>query len=156
MGAIDVNRVDGTVTDDESMMVVNWIGQETILLSESEESMYINSDSVEEDYGYVVKFDSACSRNMSGVIGGIESTMCGDSIGVKIKGFNGLTSTVYSAGINADGKMEYYVKNMPSDLVLLCANEYAKEGAAILLPNSGVVLQLSDVERDDLEEHVSG
>jgi len=149
-----VNNVDSQGAVDECLVVTNWIGQDVILLSEFETSMYINSDSVEEDFECVVKFDSACSRNMSGVKGRISNIKNDKNIGVQIKGFNGSTSVVDTVGINNDGKMEYYVKNMPSDLVLLCANEYAKEGAAILLPNSGVVLQLSDVERDDLEEYV--
>ena len=34
-------------------------------------------------------------------------------------------------GVNDDGKVEYYVQSMPSDLVLLCAHEYASDGAAV-------------------------
>jgi hypothetical protein len=36
--------------------------------------------------------------------------------------------------------MEYYVSNMPSDMVLLSAHDYASDGAAILMKDSGVVL----------------
>ena len=59
-----------------------------------------------------------------------------------IKGFNGNMSMVDSVGRNDDGKKEYFVSDMPSDMVLLSAHDYCKDGAAVLM-NSGVVLQLS-------------
>jgi hypothetical protein len=61
---------------------------------------------------------------------------------------------VTTVGQNEDGKTEYYVKSMPSDMVLLSAQEYAKDGAAILLPESGMVVKMNDTERSHLIEYL--
>ncbi len=44
---------------------------------------------------------------------------------------------------------------MPEDLVLLCANEYAQSGAVILLPDSGVVVNLNEKEKEILDEFIN-
>jgi len=79
-----------------------------------------------------IKFDSACSRCMSGIPNRLfnKSKPMSDIV---VKGFNGAISSVDSVGVNDDGKKEYYIQSMPSDLCLLSANEYAKDGAAILM-----------------------
>ena len=41
---------------------------------------------------------------------------------------------------------------MPSDMVLLCANDYAQDGAVVLLPDGGVVLKL---DSEDMQELVA-
>jgi len=125
-----------------------------------------NYDSINEcEYGYmteninnemnncVIKFDTACSHNMSGVSGRI---VIEEKINknVYIKGFNGNISIVNELGKNDDGKKEYFVEDMPSDMVLLSANDYCKDGTAVLLPNSGVVLQMTDLEREKLQEYI--
>ena len=135
-------------------MVSNWEDKDIILISDAAEcALYIDSYNVEENFDTVIKFDSACSRNMSGIKDRIteeDNTI----LDINIRGFNGATSTVDSVGVNADGKMEYYVSSMPPNLVLLCANDYAKDGAAILLPDKGVVLQLTELEREDLTKYI--
>ena len=101
----------------------------------------------------IVKFDSACSRNMSGVKERIVQSEKVEGE-VLIKGFNGQSSFAESVGFNDDGKIEYYVKDMPSNLVLLCAHDYAKDGAAILYENSGVVLKLTPKENKRLQKYL--
>jgi hypothetical protein len=100
-----------------------------------------------------VKFDSACSRNMSGVKGRLGSAEKSKQ-NIIIKGFNGNTSNVSEVGLNEDGKIEYFVNDMPSDMVLLSAHDYAMDGAAILFDNSGVVLHLTKKEKKKLENYV--
>lgn len=100
-----------------------------------------------------IKFDSACSRNMSGIKGRIVNEIEPSSL-ISVQGFNNSISHVTSVGYNDDGKLEYYVDNMPSNMVLLCANDYANDGAAILLSNSGYVLRLSEIEKAELEDYL--
>ena len=85
---------------------------------------------------------------MSGVKGRITNDS-NDSKNIEIEGFNGQISLVDKVGINSDGKKEYFVSNMPKDLVLLCANQYAKDGAIILMKNDGFVIHLSDSEVEE-------
>jgi len=68
--------------------------------------------------------------------------------GITIKGFNNSRSSVDSVGVNDDGKLEYYVSSMPSDLTLLSAHDYVKDGAAkvyycqwmlMTVPNSWII-----------------
>ena len=40
-------------------------------------------------------------------------------------------------------------------MVLLCAHDYAKHGAALLMKQSGVVLELSDYEQKQLQDYVA-
>jgi sulfur transfer complex TusBCD TusB component (DsrH family) len=101
-----------------------------------------------------VKFDTACSKNMSGVQGRLQNpTEQGSK--VTIQGFNGNQSTVTLVGTNADDKSEYYVQQMPSNLVLLCAHDYAMDGAAILFADDGVVLQLDEEQIAQLRDVIS-
>jgi hypothetical protein len=44
---------------------------------------------------------------------------------ITIKGFNGSSCAVDAVGVNEDGKIEYYVKHIPSNLTLLYAQDYA-------------------------------
>eukprot|EP01034_Spumella_vulgaris_P034104 gene34104-42052_t len=74
---------------------------------------------------------------------------------IAINGFNGSRSTVTAVGSNRDNKREYYVEDMPSDLVLLCAQIYASDGAAVLYKDSGVVLKLDAEELQDLKQLIS-
>jgi hypothetical protein len=43
---------------------------------------------------------------------------------------------------------------MPKDLVLLCAHEYASDGAAILFNDGGLVLKLSENEVEELRDYI--
>jgi hypothetical protein len=104
--------------------------------------------------GRTVKFDSACSRNMSGSLDRISRRLDSDSR-VVVRGFNGSMSEVSAQGLNEDGKLEYYVQAMPTDLTLLCANDYAKDGAAVLLPDSGLVVRLTDKQRKSVLKYMS-
>ena len=117
------------------------------LVNEGSDSVVVDEREV------VIKFDSACSRNMSGRYGRLI-----DAIDTKnkvvIKGFNNAQSSVDSVGTNDDGKMEYFVSDMPDDLVLLCANEYALDGAAILFDKNGYVLNLNDEEKTDFLNYI--
>jgi len=101
-----------------------------------------------------IKFDSACSRCMSGIPERLRDTSKPLST-IAVKGFNGTVSTVDTVGVNDDGKREYYIQNMPADLCLLSANEYAKDGAAILMEDDGVVLRLSSEEKERFREYIS-
>ncbi len=103
-----------------------------------------------KETGIVEKFDSAASKCMSGVEGRLMESSSEAADNVQITGFNGSFSRPTEIGVNRDGKTEYYVPNMPRNLVLLCANAYAKEGAAILLKDSGFVLRLNESELNDL------
>lgn len=100
----------------------------------------------------VEKFDSACSRSISGVPGRIKAVDVGHNI--LISGFNNSTSEVTAVGVNDDSKTEYYVKSMPNNLALLCANDYVDGGAAVLFHNDGVVLEMSPAEVDELREFI--
>ena len=96
-----------------------------------------------------IKFDSACSRNMSGVPDRLQSsTTPADDIG--IKGFNNSISYAKSIGLNSDNKTELYVPSMPSNLVLLSAHDYAKDGCALLFENFGLLLKLTPQEKNSL------
>lgn len=90
--------------------------------------------------------DSGCSHSMSGVL-----TRLIDprplARPVVISGFNGDQESASLRGINPDGRQELYVPSMPSDLALLSAHEYSKDGAIILFPDRGVVLSLNNEER---------
>ena len=44
---------------------------------------------------------------------------------------------------------------MPRDLVLLCAHEYAKDGAAVLTSSGGCVLQMNQKELATLSDFIS-
>ena len=99
----------------------------------------------------VEKFDTACSKCMSGVHGRIsEAHIPLNKIG--IRGFNSSVSLAALQGKNDDGKIELYVPDMPSDIVLLCANDYAKEGAAILMSDSGVVIKFNSEHEKNIFE----
>ena len=102
----------------------------------------------------IVKFDTACSRNMSGNSGRIvPDTMLIKN--VSIKGFNGSVSTPSAIGRNEDNKMEYFVQSMPHNLALLCAQDYVTDGAAILFPNDGQVIRMSSEEREALRDYIA-
>ncbi len=102
----------------------------------------------------VIKFDTAASRCMSGVPGRIVSVDADDDRRIIIRGFNGSTSTVDKVGRNVDQKTEYFVSKMPDNLALLCANDYARDGAVVLLGDRGVVLRLSESEKEQLEAFI--
>ena len=93
------------------------------------------------------KFDSGASRCMSGVEGRIDGEIDLQNKNISIEGFNSNRSDVKSIGYNEDSKPEYYVPDMPKGLVLLAAHEYAKDGAAVLMANSGKVMKLSPEEK---------
>ncbi len=90
--------------------------------------------------------DSAASANMSGVLGRI-SDSAKPQANIRINGFNNAGSMVNSVGVNSDGRKEYFVRDMPSNLALLCANDYAQIGAVVLLPESGSIIKLNELEK---------
>lgn len=102
----------------------------------------------------IVKFYTACSRNMSGNSGRIvPDTMLIKN--VSIKGFIGSVSTPSAIERNEDNKMEYFVQSMPHNLALLCAQDYVTDGAAILFPNDGQVIRMSSEEREALRDYIA-
>lgn len=105
------------------------------------------SESVPVDI--VIKFDTGCSRNMSGVPGRLQTV---NSTHATVQGFNGALERVDAVGANSDNRMEYFLSSMPRNLVLLSGHEYAKEGAAVLFPEDGRVVQLTVEEQDALRE----
>ena len=122
--------------------------------------MIVNEDEYDEDpimiLSYlaeynVVKFDSGASRCMTGDPNHLvnEKPM---SNTIRIVGFNNTGSSVTTVGVNADGKEEYYVSDMPSHLTLLCANAYCQDGCAVLFANDGVVLRMTAAELEGLKE----
>ncbi len=100
------------------------------------------------------KFDTGASRCMSGVQGRLQEISPMDDA-VQITGFNGSVSMASLVGVNSDGKQEYFVPNMPSDLVLLCGHAYASDGAAILYKNGGMVVKLDSNELEELLHFVN-
>ena len=99
--------------------------QDIINLTDSEERMYEECNSTtEEKFDNVIKFDTACSRNMSGNADRLVESYVNEEQ-ITIKGFNGSSCAVDAVGVNEDGKIEYYVKHMPSNLTLLYAQDYA-------------------------------
>lgn len=91
---------------------------------------------------------------MSNDINRLTTISNNDTSNISIMGFNGQTSSPSAVGINEDGRKEYFVPHMPKDLVLLSAHSYAKDGAAILHENGGVVLRLTDQELKSLMDSV--
>jgi hypothetical protein len=97
----------------------------------------------------VVKFDSGCSKNMSGDMSRIRNSV--ESKGILIQGFSKETKAVATKiGINEDDKVELYVENMPDNLVLLSAHDYVSDGAAVLMSDKGGVYKLNKEQRGQL------
>jgi len=101
------------------------------------------------------KFDSGASRCMSG-----DHARLRDPLPiphrVTITGFNSQSSSEPTMmGVNADGKQEYYVSDMPRHLTLLCANAYCQDGCAVLFANDGLVLRMSADELSELKNFLS-
>lgn len=67
-----------------------------------------------------------------------------------VMGFNGTSSSITATGINAYGLQEHYIEGMPKDLCLLCAQQFAKQGAAILFGDCGYVLRLDSNQLQQL------
>ena len=55
-------------------------------------------------------------------------------------------------GENEDGKEEIFVESLPDDLVLLCANQYAEDGAVILFGADGLVIKMKEEEVQELRQ----
>jgi hypothetical protein len=102
-----------------------------------------------------LKLDSGCSRSVSGNLDRLSSDHpIIYNPPISITGFNNSTSNVTAQGINSDSKIEYYVKSMPSNLALLCAADYAQEGAIVLLKDKGYILDLSDLDLNSLINYI--
>ena len=87
--------------------------QDTINLTDLEERIYeeCSNSTTEENFDNVIKFDTACSRNMSGKADRLVESYVNEEQ-ITIKGFNGSSCAVDAVGVNEDGKIEYYVKTM--------------------------------------------
>lgn len=110
---------------------------------------------VSEGAELVLKMDSGCSRCMSGAEGRILVRGADFDVSkVIINGFNKSTSRVDDVGQNEDGKLEYFVSSMPANLVLLCAHDYARDGAVVLFGDCGFVYKLTDAEQRKLRVFV--
>jgi len=100
------------------------------------------------------KFDTAASSCMSSIDGRIVSGSKSNP-SVQIVGFNNSTSRPTKVGFNNDNKKEYFVPNMPKDLVLLCGHAYASDGAAILTKHGGMVIKLNSKELEQFLQFAS-
>ena len=102
------------------------------------------------------KFDSCASIGVTGDENRLEVVLKDDDSPRQmiIKAFNGTASSPLAVGLNEDGMKEYYVPQMPRNLVLLCAHAYASQGAAILTKDGGVVIKLSQSELEELLEFI--
>ena len=140
----------GAYSNDVAYRVLNVLSDNTCSLG-SQSLLCTSEDAYRVDV--VVKLDTACSKNMSGVPGRLDpSTMYVRD--VMIKGFNNSVSSAATAGLNEDRKEEYFVASMPRNLALLCAHEYTKEGATVLFPDNGVVIKLNKAEQEQLREFI--
>lgn len=90
--------------------------------------------------------DSGCSLSMSGRKGRVREGVVRD---VVIRGVTGGVEESVVVGKNDDDKEEIFVESLPDDLVLLCANQYAKDGAVILFGSDGLVVKM---ENEDVQE----
>ena len=104
---------------------------------------------------YVEKFDTGASRCMSGDPRRTLHSKRPLQTAVRITGFNSTRSTPTSMGMNADGKDEYYVEDMPKHLTLLCAHAYCTDGCAVLYEDGGLVLRMTKAELAALKEFLS-
>ena len=140
------------------------VGRTTRVCDSLDTRMY--SERVEREYEdptqilsllaeYVEKFDSGASRCMSGDPSRTSHSRRPLQTPVRITGFNGNRSTPTSMGMNADGKEEYYVEDMPEHLTLLCAHAYCTDGCAVLYEDGGLVLRMSKAELAALKEFLS-
>jgi len=105
----------------------------------------------------VIKFDSGCSRCVTGNIGRLREVFPVNSphYNTQISGFNGTTSKIEAAGLNEDNKVEYYIPDMSPELCLLCARDYASEGAAFLFAQDGVVVRLNEEQMETIRSIVA-
>jgi hypothetical protein len=103
----------------------------------------------------VEKFDTGCSRTISSDIGRLVVKQEMSDSGVNIVGFNGSRSQVTAVGLNDEGLVEYYVPEMPTGLVLVCAHDYTKnDGVVILREKDGFALNLNAEEKKILEDKI--
>jgi hypothetical protein len=96
----------------------------------------------------IIKFDSACSRNMSGNPSRLTPSSVQPVDNIRVKGFNNTISPASSIGLNEDDKSELLVPSMPSNLVLLSAHDYAKDGCALLFKDFGFLIKLTESEKE--------
>ena len=96
----------------------------------------------------IIKFDSACSRNMSGNPSRLTPSSVQPVDNIRVKGFNNTISPASSIGLNEDNKSELLVPSMPSNLVLLSAHDYAKDGCALLFKDFGFLIKLTESEKE--------
>ena len=103
----------------------------------------------------IEKFDTGCSRTISSDVKRLVIKKEMVNGGVNIVGFNGSKSQVTAVGLNDEGLVEYYVPEMPSGLVLVCAHDYTKnDGVVILREKDGFALSLSADEKQILEDKI--
>ena len=103
----------------------------------------------------IEKFDTGCSRTISSDVKRLVIKKEMVNGGVNIVGFNGSKSQVTAVGMNDEGLIEYYVPEMPTGLVLVCAHDYTKnDGVVILREKDGFALSLSANEKKLLEENI--
>ena len=101
--------------------------------------------------------DSGSSLNMTTDSDSITRTTT-TGAPVRIHGYNGSSEEATVSGVNADGFRTALLNpgQMPSDLDIRCANDYASLGAIILTATGGAVLELNTEERDRLLNYVRG
>lgn len=103
-----------------------------------------------------VKFDTGSSTNLTGSAEGLVNVHVMDNP-VGIRGCDSRSIQRASIiGTNPDGLSEMVVPHMSSGLTLRSGNVYVKEaGAAVLFPDSGVVLSMTAAEQDELKVFLS-
>jgi hypothetical protein len=107
----------------------------------------LSSTSTPSPSQLIIKFDSACSRNMSGNPSRLVPSTVTSVNNIRVKGFNNTISPANSLGRNEDNKTELFVPSMPSNLVLLSAHDYAKDGCALLFDDFGILIKLTESEK---------
>lgn len=102
--------------------------------------------------------NSGCSRNMSGVRNGSGGPArlkdVREVVRTRVRGFDGTVKEVGMEGVNEDNKSELFIESMPQDLVLLCAKQYAEDGAIVLFSENGYVLSMNEQDVKELKKYL--
>jgi len=120
----------------------------------SNENVAFEADTAPHCSDLTIKFDTGASHSMSGVPDRISVTQLSPDIA--IRGFNSAISTVQAIGRNDHGIDEFFVSDMPDNLVLLCAHQYvSKHGAAILFKDEGIIIDLNKDTMMEFKDYIN-
>ena len=119
-----------------------------------------DSPAVEESHYVRRIMDSGASMNMTSAVESLDPTTVRLGVGkqgIRIQGFNGMQESTRTVGSNKEGFDTALLQpqQMPVDLELLCAHDYASLGAVVLHAHGGSVLRLDDQERQRFLEYIA-